>query len=370
MTQVSSLYIHVPFCKHLCNYCDFYKKKMGDAENDLNEFEKQLKSSIERHEKFLIENGATWSPLESLYLGGGTPSLWGARGAKFLSQNLFNVVPLKINTEFTMEIDPGTYSDELLQSWKDIGLNRISIGTQTLDASFLKIMDRDHSLSESHELLNICSKGNWNFSLDFLLGIPFSVEKKRNIKKELDTLLDYRPKHISLYILNARSKYPHINQIPDDEYIRDEFLFVSEYLRSNGFNHYEVSNFALAGYESRHNMKYWQSSSVAAIGPTGTGLIMKSKEEALRYKWKVSSSDFEIELLGESELALESMYLSLRTTEGFKPSAQERGLYHTVFMSWQERNLAIWDGAKVILNPSGFVILDSLMDEIFRVSAT
>ena len=110
-------------------------------------------------------------------------------------------------------------------------------------------MDRIHSLDETHELLSFCQQEGWNFSLDFLLGLPFSRQRKRDIKTELDQLLVYRPKHISLYILNARSKYPHAQSLPDDEFIREEYLLVSQYLRGLGFHHYEVSNFALPGFE-------------------------------------------------------------------------------------------------------------------------
>lgn len=263
-----------------------------------------------------------------------------------------------------MEVDPGTWTEDLIQSWQQIGLNRISIGTQTLHPDFLKIMDRSHSLQESLDLLAYCQKHNWNFSLDFLLGIPFSAEKNRDIIQELDLLLQYQPKHISLYILNARSKYPHIQNMPEDDYIRDEYLKMSEYLQKKGFHHYEVSNFSLPGYESRHNLKYWRSESVAALGPTGTGLLSSSSQRALRYKWKVSSAEVELEQLGQNELDLERMYLLLRTSMGWKPEHLTKSL-KSVFESWVARGLGSYVDGKITLNAHGFIILDSLMDEIF-----
>src|SRR5690606_3119582 len=198
---------------------------------------------------------------------------------------------------------------------------------------------------ESKDLLQFVSKADFNFSLDFLLGIPFSQEKKRNIKKELDLLLSYRPKHISLYILNARSKYPYIQNLPEDEYIRDEYLFVSEYLRSQGFHHYEVSNFALSGFESEHNMRYWRGESVAALGPTGTGYLALETNKAIRYKWKVSEANFELENLGEEELSLEKTYLSLRTHEGFAPPKGSEELMGR----WEQENYAFRDNQKIKL---------------------
>lgn len=361
MTQVSSLYLHVPFCKHLCNYCDFYKRKLEPGSTQFEDFHQFLSDSVVRHDDLMKNHGVTWAPLETIYLGGGTPSLWGASGAEIFNK----LIPKKLATaEFTMEIDPGTWTEDMISAWKSIGLNRISIGTQTLDPDFLKVMDRVHSLEDSTNFLEKLQKENWNYSLDFLLGIPFSRAKNRDIKKELDLLLKYQPKHISLYILNARSKYPHIQDMPDDEYIREEYLFVSAYLKSKGFHHYEVSNFALPGFESKHNIKYWKSESVAALGPTGTGLFSLEREKAIRYKWKVSHPEVEIEELGKAELELEQQYLLLRTSMGWKPDHLTDSLKN-VFESWVSKGLAEFKDGRITLNSNGFIILDSLMDDIF-----
>jgi oxygen-independent coproporphyrinogen-3 oxidase len=365
--EISSLYIHVPFCRHLCNYCDFYKRKFDEPTRQLREFESALREGFFKQQELLESNGFRWAPLESVYLGGGTPSLWGASGAEAF-QDIIRI-PQSKRCEFTMEIDPGTWTPELIGTWKSIGLNRISIGTQSLNPEFLKVLDRPHSIEESHKLLEYCHQKDWNFSLDFLLGVPYSKQKHRNIQRELDELLSYKPKHISLYILNARSKYPHITQMPDDSYTRDEFLFVSEYLRAQGFHHYEVSNFALPGYESFHNKKYWRSESVAALGPTGTGFLKLETSKALRYKWKASSADYELEDLGPEELDLEEMYLALRTSEGWKPEKLTPKL-SALFQEWQQKALGEFTQGRMILNSQGFVILDSLIDDIFRISAT
>lgn len=364
MTQLSGLYLHVPFCKHLCNYCDFYKQKLDSERDQIEGFHQFLKESWVRHEELMREHKVSWGVLDTVYLGGGTPSLWGNTGAEFFRS--FFLSHLKLNSpEFTMEVDPGTWTPEMIGNWKDVGLNRISIGTQSLDPKFLKIMDRIHSLEETHALLEFCHRENWNFSLDFLLGIPHSQTGKRDILRELDELLRYEPKHVSLYILNARSKYPLVDHIPDDEYIRSEYLLVSEYLRSKGFHHYEVSNFALPGFESRHNQKYWRGESVGALGPTGTGLFSHSPEKALRYIWKVMSAEIQPESLGKKELNLERVYLSLRTSDGWKPDHVSYQLMD-LFMQWNHKGYGSWDGEKINLNSLGFVMLDSLMDDLFQ----
>ncbi|MFY7992797.1 MAG: coproporphyrinogen-III oxidase family protein [Bacteriovoracaceae bacterium] len=365
-SAVSSLYLHVPFCKHLCNYCDFYKRKFDRPDSQIEEFHQFLSESWQRHGKLMTEYEMVFSPLQSVYLGGGTPSLWGKSGAEYFEKNILSQLSLASNCEFTMEVDPGTWTPEMLQAWQKLGLNRISIGTQTLDPNFLKIMDRAHSLEESYSLLTYCSENDINFSLDFLLGIPFSKENKRNIKKELDDLLKFRPKHISLYILNARSKYPHIQNMPDDEFIREEYLFVSEHLKSHGFHHYEVSNFSLPSFEAYHNVKYWQSASVAALGPSGTGYFNLGDDSALRYKWKVSKAEVEIEKLSAKELNLEKIYLSLRLSSGWKPMVMREELTHLI-KSWESLGYAHFTDETIKLNSLGFLMLDSLMDDLFKI---
>lgn len=361
MTQVSSLYLHVPFCMHLCNYCDFYKRKLVPGEEQFEDFHQFLLASHQRHEELLNSHGISWGSLETVYLGGGTPSLWGSIGAEFFSRH-FLKKGLPSNAEFTMEIDPGTWTNELIESWQKIGLNRISIGTQSLNPTFLKIMDRVHSVEESLHFLSFLHRNNWNYSLDFILGIPYSQEKKRNIKEEIDRLLAYSPKHISLYILNARSKYPHVQAIPDDEYIREEYLFVSDYLKSQGFHHYEVSNFALPGFEAVHNQKYWRGESVMALGPTGTGYFALAEDKAIRYKWKVTRPEVEIEELTLKELSLERTYLKLRTSDGWEAPAKLRCL----MQSWKQQGHAIEEGKLIKLTAVGYLMLDSLMDDLFR----
>jgi oxygen-independent coproporphyrinogen-3 oxidase len=355
----------VPFCKHLCNYCDFYKKLYEPGSNQIEDFHQFLSESWERHTALMKERSFEWAPLDTLYLGGGTPSLWGTKGADFLGGWLEKHLCLLPDAEFTMEVDPGTWTSEMILAWKQKGLNRISIGTQTLDPNFIKIMDRSHSLDESYSLLEYCQENNWNFSLDFLLGLPYSREKQRNIENELNNLLQYNPKHISLYILNARSKYPHIQSMPDDEFIREEYLFVSSYLRKLGFVHYEVSNFALPGFESKHNLKYWTGQAVAAFGPTGTGYFPKSSDSALRYKWKVSKAEVELEELGPKEIALEQIYLTLRTNLGWAPRQMTPAL-EKVIKGWEAFNYGEFVDRKVKLNSLGFLMLDSLMDDLFR----
>ena len=364
-TEVSSLYLHVPYCRHLCNYCDFFKKKLENSDTQFTEFENYLTESWIHHEAWMKEEGITWAKnWESIYLGGGTPSLWGERGAQFLRK----LLPMQKVEEWTLEVDPGTWTEGMFGSWIDLGVNRLSIGTQSLDEDFLKILDSAHSLDESYLLLEKAQNLRINYSFDFLLGVPHSQSKKRNVIKELETFLKFNPHHVSLYILNARSKYPLIDFMPEDDYTASEYLDVCTFLEENGLHQYEVSNFARDGFESIHNKKYWDSQSVAALGPTGTGLIKFSDSQAKRYKWKPGKALFEIEELGTPEIQLEKLYLELRTKKGWLPHASQRtAKLEQKLQDWQSRGLVNSIMPRVVLGSKGLVILDSLMDELFSL---
>jgi len=268
--------------------------------------------------------------------------------------------------ETTLEIDPGAWDHAGLSAWKGLGVNRFSVGTQALDPRFLRVLDRAHEREETVRLLEAL-KGE-NFSVDFLLGAPHSAEWRRDVLQELEGLLAYGPSHVSLYILNPAGGYKLKSFLPDDEWSAREYLAVSAFLRERGFRHYEVSNFALPGREARHNLRYWMGESVAALGPTGTGYFAEGVT-AWRYKWKPSRAEIEAEPLSAKEVLLERVYLRLRLDHPFTPTELlplDAEAFLALLRRWQERGLAEGDKSWK-LTPQGWVILDSLMDELFVV---
>ena len=362
MSSVTSLYIHVPFCRHLCNYCDFYKQKFERPSAQRDEFSQYIFESVKRHESILSEYGQSIAPLETLYLGGGTASLWDVEGARCFERLGFTLTD---SCEATLEIDPAAWTEEGLIAWQKLGINRYSVGTQSFNPHHLSLLDRSHSLEDTKILLERLQ--GENFSVDFLLGAP-EKNQNRDVIQELDELLMFNPKHLSLYILQPAAGYKLKALIPNDERISKEYLAVSEYLRGRGFHHYEVSNFALPGFESRHNQRYWESESVTAFGPTGVGYLA-GKDEALRYKWKPSHPEVELERLTLKEINLEKLYLRLRTSRiltaerlMLEPDAMERR-----FQKWQARGLCTKVDTGWRMKPEAWVILDSLVEELFDI---
>jgi oxygen-independent coproporphyrinogen-3 oxidase len=316
------------------------------------------------HENLLEKYQFRIDKLESLYFGGGTPSLWGSSGADYFLENfLKHKISLDSDCEFTMEIDPQSWSENALDRWIDLGVNRLSIGTQSFNPKFIEIMDRGHGFNEVLDLLDYAAHSNQKFTVDFMLGLPYSQDYNRDIIEELKQILEYNPTHLSLYILATRKNYPHNHKLPDDDYTADEYLKVADYLQSQGFDHYEVSNFSKDDHFSKHNLKYWKYESVAALGPNATGLIMDG-EQAIRYQWKSGSIGFQETPLSADELKLEQVYLALRTNRGLNPKVVGIDL-SSVVNKWNEQGYLVSDDP-VRLNSKGFLVLDSLMDDIFN----
>ncbi len=313
-------------------------------------------------------NSFTWAPLETLYIGGGTPSLWGAEGAIWL-RNFLNTKEIKFSDdlEFTLEVNPGSWTAESLEEWKKTGVNRYSLGIQSLDGRFIKHLDRVHSIEDTFATLEYFKNKNYNFSVDFMLGIPFSEELDRDVISELKKVLEFKPEHISLYILTTKENYIHKKNLPSEERIEKEYLAVSEYLIRKGFLHYEVSNYAKPGMRSKHNLKYWKGDSVGAIGPSATGFLSLGNE-GIRYKWETKSPKFILENIGPNEYKLERLYTLLRTDEGNdgKSFFPDQKKWHQLLNKWDQMGyLNSSNGDLVRLSSRGYLLLDSLMDDIF-----
>lgn len=258
------LYLHIPFCNKKCRYCDFYS---ACAEPTV----------IDRYTKALIKNIEQWGgkisrPIDTIYLGGGTPALLSHRLSSVIDavKKSFEVLE---NSEITIEINPFGDSKPLLENAAKAGINRLSVGIQSADENELKALGRTHSFADAISSINSARElGFDNISVDLMLGLPDSQNNSR-LKYSLDEILKISPEHISAYILKIEQNTAFYNQIeslnlPDDDQISGQYLFMCEHLEKNGYSHYEISNFAKKGYESRHNLKYWNLEDYLGLGPS------------------------------------------------------------------------------------------------------
>ena len=370
---VRRLYIHFPFCRQRCNYCDFYKEVVSSGINFEN-FHHYLKSSLPLHQKLMHDTEMEWGKLKSLYIGGGTPSLW-EQGPSFLASMLESMqISLDQKCEFTLEMNPGVGNYTTLKTWMDFGLNRVSVGVQSFNEANLKNLGRFHTLADTIQTLQMLKDLKLNYSVDFMIGLPrFSGVSERNIIDELVKVLEFNPSHMSVYILTTGKDYIHAKLIPDDAQIEKEYLLVSDFLKAQGWLHYEISNFARPEFLADHNVAYWNLESVAALGPSATG-FMKNGDKCVRYKWRPESVEFVREDLTGNEIRMEEIYLGLRTQKGFSLDVFKENLPHNsvekligIVQGWQKRGLLAHSAPRIVLNSKGMLLLDSLMNELFWV---
>ena len=271
MKEIRSLYIHFPYCKEICNYCDFYKRRLSST-NDFSKFEASLEIMAQKFQKLLSEYDMTMGSLDTLYIGGGTPSLWGERGVSFLDR-LFKRYGWELgsNGEHTLEINPEIQDFSGLEQWRQWGINRFSVGVQSCSDDILKRLNRTHQFRDISSSLDYIAKSGVNFSLDLMLNLPSTGT--RDVIAELEQLLEFDPDHLSVYMMTVGSNYAHYKMLPMEEKLEDEYLNTATFLQARGYEHYEVSNFAKKGRESRHNLQYWKAQNMGALGTSATGFF-------------------------------------------------------------------------------------------------
>ena len=259
---MEAVYIHIPFCSHICSYCDF--PKVLHIDSFVTDYLLALQDEI--------TNSYDGERISSIYIGGGTPSCL----SKIEREKLFNIVQIfnkSPECEFTFECNPNDINDELLDDLVAGGVNRISIGIESFDKDNLSKLERNADFYDIKEKLELCHKrGLDNINLDLMYAIP--DEKLNVLKHDLNLILKLKPTHISTYslILEEHTKLANIGT----EYIsqdvdRKMYDYICNKLKKKGFNHYEVSNFALDGFESRHNLTYWNNKEYYGFGLGASG---------------------------------------------------------------------------------------------------
>ena len=262
------IYVHVPFCRSKCQYCDFYSLTCKDDK------------SIETYIRAICDHIKESGPLtpgykvDTIYFGGGTPSFLGADALATILTTIRRVFDVDPNAEITLEANPDSLSDQLLRRVRAEGFNRISLGVQTDDDELLKKLGRPHDYAQVVGAVQRIRKAGFkNLSLDLMYGLP--GQTLLNWKDTLERVVTLNPDHISCYALKVEENTPlyackDILNIADDDVQAEMYLAGVEILRSHGFRQYEISNFARKGLYSRHNMKYWTGGEYLGFGPAAS----------------------------------------------------------------------------------------------------
>jgi oxygen-independent coproporphyrinogen-3 oxidase len=327
----AGVYLHIPFCRSRCSYCDFATdvfKNNETVERYVNALIKEISESEIRNPK---------SEIETIYFGGGTPSLLSPRQLEKILDSIYKKFSVEKRAEITMEMNPATVSLEILREYKSLGVNRASFGAQTFDDTELKRLGRRHTAADVRETIGLLREANFeNVSFDLIAGLP--RQTLRDWERNLDEALALKPEHISLYLLEVHEGTPLAEQIrslrqpaPDEDLAGEMYELMLEKVTEKGYAQYEISNFALPEFESRHNSKYWLCEPVYAFGVSAhsfDGAARRANErDTNRYVSLVESGASpvveEIELSAK-QLSAEFAFLNLRLAKGLDLSEYKR----------------------------------------------
>lgn len=353
------IYIHVPFCAKKCPYCDFYScgYSLQSAEKYTNALIRDINS--------LPENICA----DTVYFGGGTPSLLPAEMLKKILDTLNNRCNITA-PEITIEINPCTVHEEKLLQYRKMGINRLSVGVQSADDRELEFLGRNHSWEKAKEIINLSVKNGFeNISCDIMTGLP--RQSFDTLKTTIDKISALPVTHISSYILKIEEDTPFdtpdiINQLPDDDYVSDLYLFMVSQLENHGYKQYEISNFSKPGFESRHNLKYWKCREYIGLGPSAHSYFNGKRyyiPSDLNDYRKQSEKIITEENPGSDE---EKIMLGLRLTEGINVNdfpdkkdfiLKKSGLF-------QKSGLVNIQNNTVSLTPKGFLVSNSIISEL------
>jgi len=318
-----SLYIHIPWCIKKCPYCDFNSHAVkGDTPEAayIDALLKDLANDVQRY--------AITRPISSIFIGGGTPSLFSPESINRLLRGIEQQLPLKPDIEITLEANPGTFESHKFAEFRALGINRLSIGIQTFNDALLTRLGRVHSGGEALKAAEIALQSGFdNFNLDLMFGLPgASPEDSQN---DVATAISLKPTHISFYQLTLEPNtyfYKFPPQLPNDELIFDTQKRGQQLLADHGYQQYEVSAYSQSGLQCKHNVNYWQFGDYLGIGAGAHGKITqtlpqtiirmvkpKSPEHYLQDTHKLGSST----LIPVQELPLEFIMNQLRLKQGF-----------------------------------------------------
>ena len=373
------LYLHVPFCVRRCSYCDFSiaVRKRIPAREYVEAVLQELEI-VRAADPGAVPRGSPDDGFDTLYLGGGTPSLLPPDAISTLLTSLrdaFNVTPFRDDVEVTLEANPEDVTSETASYWRRAGANRVSLGAQSFDDNVLKWMHRSHDAARIGAAVHaLRGAGIDNISLDLIFALP--AELQRDWERDLELALSLGPNHLSLYGLTVEERTPLARWIsrgaiaaPDDDRYAEEYLLAHLRLAASGYHFYEVSNACRGDAESRHNSAYWSGRPYLGLGPAAHSYDGRAR------RWNVAAwsayaravaagrSPVEsAEVLTPAQRELERVYLALRTDRGVPLAARCRPVPPVA--AWVEKGWVEIRDERLVCTPSGWLRLDSLVRDL------
>jgi oxygen-independent coproporphyrinogen-3 oxidase len=325
----AGVYLHIPFCRSRCSYCDFATDVYRSADG------------VERYVSALCaevdaQASRARAEIDTVYFGGGTPSLLTPQQLERILRSVRNSFDLLPDAEITVEMNPATVTHNKLSAFRQVGVNRASFGVQTFDDRMLRLLARAHDAADARETFAMLRHAGFkNVSFDLIAGLPGQTVDDWD--RNLDEALALAPEHLSLYLLEVHAGTPLAEQIksgrqprPDDDLAAQMYELMVERLTANGYQQYEISNFARPGFESKHNTKYWQMEPVYGFGVSAhsfDGLYRYSNErDTAKYVASIEAGRSPEVMRELTDLASETAFLGLRMESGIDLTA-----YSTAF---------------------------------------
>jgi oxygen-independent coproporphyrinogen-3 oxidase len=324
---LAGIYIHIPFCRQACHYCNFHFSTSLRYKNEL--VGALLKEISLQHQYLASET------IETIYFGGGTPSLCSKEEIVSIVENIHSSFTVSENAEVTLEANPDDITRDKLKDWSDAGINRLSIGIQSFFDEDLQWMNRAHTAKQAVAGLQLAVASFSNITIDLIYGTPALTNDKW--KQNVETAISFNIPHLSCYALTVEPKTPLDKLIrqhkspdinPDKQ--SEQFLLLMEWLAEDGYEHYEISNFAKPGFRSRHNSSYWQGKKYIGVGPSAHSFDGNARWWNIannnRYIESVNKGiiPFEKEHLTNNQKLNEYIMISLRTIEALNLSGIDR----------------------------------------------
>lgn len=365
------LYIHVPFCAVRCGYCDFNTYTPGELaeENAIDIWTSALINEISYSLAALPE----YEAIDTIFFGGGTPSLVPLGNLEKIFTKINTSFKISQNVEITLEANPDTLDAAKIKDWKDLGINRVSLGVQSSDQKVLKILDRTHKPENVKNSIALLREANLNnFSLDLIYGTP--GETLDSWKKSVEYLLEYDPVHISAYSLTVepgtalyrKVKNKEIQNINQDDQA-DKYLLADKLFEKHDLSWYEISNWSKPGYQCKHNLLYWRNQNWWGYGPGAHSHIDGKRwwnvKHPAKYAAKLQSEKSAIEdyeILDLNQKQLEAVMLQIR----LKESNLREFISEEILNDWSHRGYVVSQANNWQLTPQGRLMLDSLVGQI------
>ena len=371
-----SVYIHIPWCIHKCPYCDFNSHEFKD-QNIKNNEEAYTHALLKQIENYNIEPNR---PIHSIFFGGGTPSLFSPKAFDTLIKKLENTFGLDKNCEITIEANPGTFDKEHFYGYRDVGINRMSLGIQSFNQTHLKKLERIHSPKEAASAANLAVKIFDKVNIDLMFALP--NQSLSDVKEDITKALEIGTSHISYYHLTIEPNtffYKFPPQLPDEEKSAEIFDLISNELNSAKFEHYETSAYAKKNNQCLHNLNYWNFGDYLGIG-AGAHSKLSCEGKISRKSCFKNPRDYikntnnhkfydDEKLLSENDLIFEFMMNALRLNKGFNQSLFEQRT--NLPISIIDKELSLAKDKKLIIQKNGRIkptdLGQSFLNELLQI---